>query len=417
MVKYNNRDCFLEELLRPCRVNIGLNENSKINALNDGKKYHTQVQTSETFCGQYVGTDQLEAKDMLKVSTRQHRCMLCNCAFNSRQYMVQHMHKKHAGLFIICKHNGQCAEIFRTEAEKSEHIREVTNNKKGKLLNCDFCSLMYCKRDHTKHLKIHHKNDNLFPCSYRLCSTHFRSEVQKQNHEAVVHASTKKQKCIFCNLFFTETAILRHYRMKHTTLLANAFKCKFRCRRYFLTEADRDEHIASAHKIKVVVRAEVKCLYCNKTYIDKRVMQQHINKRHSAVKILCKFFGCGQYFYTQPEAEKHFEQQHQKIEENKKYRCLKCNYRSACKKSIKCHIFQIHGEKNLHCPKCSKCFSSSFTLKNHVKRAHSPPKVCPHCNNSYLIIRMHLKQEKCKKCQKVLLCLRLAQLHKKLCRF
>jgi hypothetical protein len=414
MAKYNNRNCFLEELLRPCRVNIGLNENSKINALNDGKKYHKQVQTSETFCGQYVGTDQLEAKDMLKVSTRQHRCMLCNRALFNRQGLVKHMHKKHAGLFIICKHNGQCAEIFRTEAEKSEHIREVTNNKKGKLLNCDFCSLMYSKRDHANHFNIHHKNDNLIQCSYRYCTTRFRSEVQKQNHEALVHASTKKHKCIFCNLFFTETAIYGHFKTIHKTLFTNAFKCKFQCRRYFLTEADREEHIASAHKRPM--RAEAKCLYCNKICIDKNVLNTHIHRNHSAVKILCKFITCGQYFLTQPEADNHFEQQHQKIEENKKYRCLKCSYRSACKRRIQRHILQIHGEKNLHCPKCSKCFSSPYVLKYHIKQAHSPLKVCPHCNNSYLIIRMHLKQEKCKRCQKVLLCLGLAQLHTKLCK-
>jgi KRAB domain-containing zinc finger protein len=363
----------------------------------------------ETSCGQSVSPDQLEG-------SKQHlRCILCNCAFIHRESVVQHMHKKHAGLFIICKHNGKCAEIFRTEAEKSEHIREVTN-KNGKLIKCDFCCLMYFKRNRANHFKRHHKNDNLIRCSYFYCSTRFRSEVEKQNHEALVHASTNKDKCIFCNLFFPSSKILHHYQMMHKSLIAKAFKCKFQCRRFFLTEADRDEHIASTHKIKVLMRAEVKCLYCNKICIDKDVLNTHINRHHSAVKINCKFFRCSQYFHTQTEAEKHFERQHQKMEKNKKYCCFKCNYRSACKKSIKRHIFRMHGEKNVHCPKCSRCYNSSYTLKDHVKREHSPPKVCPHCNKSYSNIRMHLKQEKCKRCQKVLLCLRVAQLHKKLCK-
>jgi hypothetical protein len=396
---------FLEKLLRPCRVNLGLNENSK---LNDGKKYKNRLQTSKSSGGQPDSPDQLEG------SKKHLRCIICKCAFVKRVSILKHMDKKHAGLFIICKHNRQCAEIFRTEAEKSEHILKLTS-KKDKLIKCNFCCEMHCKSLTSKHFKIHHKYDNLIRCSYWNCSTRFRSEVEKQKHEALVHASIKMNKCIFCNLFFHDVAILQHYRIKHKSLFANAFKCTFHCRKYFLTEADREEHIASAHKI-CLIRAEVMCLYCNKICTDKDVLKYHINRVHSAVKILCEFFRCGQYFHTQTEADKHFELQHQKIEQSKKYRCLKCNYRSAFKTRLKGHISQMHGEKILPCPKCSKCFSSSFTLKLHIKRAHSPPKICPHCNKSYLHIRMHLKQEKCNRCQKVLLCVRVAQLHKKLCK-
>jgi hypothetical protein len=294
-------------------VNIALNENSK---LNDGNNNHNGMQTSETSCRQCVSPDQQEAKDTLEVSKRQHRCMLCNRDFIHRDSMVFHMHNKHAGLFIICKHNGRCAEIFRTEAEKSEHLLQLAREKR-KQIKCNFCCVMYSNNLKARHFKTHHKNENLIRCSYRKCSTRFRSEVEKQNHEALVHASTKKHKCIFCNLFLSESKILNHYQTIHKTLFANAFKCKFRCRRYFLTEADREEHIASAHKIKVVVRAEVKCLYCNKIYIDKTVLNSHINKYHSAIKVLCKFFTCGQFFLTQNEADEHFEKQHQKMEEKR----------------------------------------------------------------------------------------------------
>jgi len=186
---------------------------------------------------------------MLEVSKRLPRCMICNRDFVLRESMMIHMRRKHAGLFIVCKHNGHCAEIFRTEAEKAEHILQITQitNKKDKLVKCDFCFLMYWKSSKANHFKINHKNDNLIRCSYWNCSTYFRSEVEKQNHEALVHVTNKKQKCIFCNNFFTKINIFRHYQRNHKTLFANAFKCKFHCKRYFLTEADREEHIARAH--------------------------------------------------------------------------------------------------------------------------------------------------------------------------
>jgi hypothetical protein len=162
--------------------------------------------------------------------------------------------KKHAGLFIECKHNGKCSQIFQTEAEKSVHILEITN-KKYKLIKCEFCCLMYSIKNQAYHFKIHHTNENLIRCSYNNCSTRFRSEVEKQNHEALVHALTRRQKCIFCNLFFAEDCLFHHYQRKHKSLLAKAFRCKFKCRKYFLTEADLEEHIASAHKRPM--RAEV----------------------------------------------------------------------------------------------------------------------------------------------------------------
>jgi hypothetical protein len=386
-------------------VNLGLNENSKLNDSN--KNYEKRLQTSKSSGGQRGSLDQL------KGSKKHLRCIICNCAFVKRESILKHMHKKHAGLFIICRHNRQCAEIFRTEAEKTEHILQLTN-KKDRLIKCDFCSVMHIKSILSKHLKINHKNENLIRCSYQNCTIRFRSEVEKQNHEALVHVSTKKDKCIFCNLFFSEDGLLHHYQRKHKNLLANAFKCKFKCRGYFLTKAEREEHIASAHKRPM--RAEVTCLYCNKICIDKDSLKYHINTYHSAVKILCKVFNCHQYFHTKTEADEHFEQQHQKMEEKKKYRCLKCNYRSAHRNNFEHHISGMHGEKILPCPKCSKSFSSFLTLKIHISKVHSTPKVCPHCNKSYSNIRMHLKQEKCKRCHKVLLCPGLAQLHKTLCK-
>jgi hypothetical protein len=162
-------------LLRPCRVNLGLYENTK---LNDGKKYHKRVQNSATSCGQSASPYQQEAKDTLEGSKRQHRCILCNRAFNYRKDVLLHMHKKHAGLFIVCKHNGKCSQIFRTEAEKSEHLLELKNN--GKLIKCDFCCVTYSRGAKAKHFKRHHKNENLIQCSYRLCTIRFRSEVEKQ---------------------------------------------------------------------------------------------------------------------------------------------------------------------------------------------------------------------------------------------
>jgi hypothetical protein len=395
---------FLEMVYQPCKVDVGPNENSMLNV--SKKRVEISIR-------QYDGTNQQDAKDKTKDSKQQHRCMLCNRAFTLHYSMVQHMHRKHAGLFILCKHNRMCTEIFQTEAEKSEHILGLKNKN---LKKCDFCNLWYHKNQIEFHLKRHHKNDNFIRCSYFYCSTRFRSEVEKQNHEALVHATTKMIKCIFCNLFFCEINMLRHFQTRHKSLIPFAFKCNVKCRKYFLTELELNEHKAIVHS-KYFERCKFKCIYCNKIYLKTTLLRRHINSMHAEVKICCNYHFCFQYFHTQAQANFHFEQHHQKIEDKKKFRCLKCNYRSSEKANCDRHVSQIHGDKSLPCSKCQKLFGSSAALKIHLRFAHKPPKVCPHCNKRYSRIEVHLKEEKCKICQKDLLCINSAQLHKEVCKF
>ena len=369
----------------------------------------------QSSCRQDISIDEQDSEEEPKHSKPQHiKCLLCNCIFVYHHSMLQHMKKHHAGLFIICKHNGRCSQVFLTEAQKAKHILELTNS--DKLKKCDFCQIMYNKESGKSHFKMHHKNDNLIRCSYSTCSSYFRSAAEKQNHEALVHAIKEKRKCIFCKLFFSDHSMLQHFHNKHKSLFPSAFKCKFHCVRYFLTEAELKIHVASVHGT-YFMRSEVQCIYCNKICIDKYVLCCHINRNHSVVKIQCKIRGCNQYFLTQTQADEHFEQQHQKIEDNKIFKCLKCNYGSANRGLLKLHISRKHGDKILPCSKCTKHYRCSRALAIHIKSAHSSPKACPHCKSSNLLnMRMHLKQEKCKRCQKVLLCVRSAQMHKKLCK-
>jgi KRAB domain-containing zinc finger protein len=384
-------------------VALGPNENAK--------KQHELVQTS---CDNLVGTDQQGANVKPESSKLQHRCMLCNCCYTLCSNLMQHMHKKHTGLFIQCKHNHHCTKIFRTETEKSEHLLEL-KIKIVSLGKCDFCDKVLYDREVLNHMQTYHKGENLVRCSYHPCSIFFRSEVEKQNHEALVHATIEKRKCIFCDLLFPPYAMFQHLIAKHKSLLTSAFKCKYKCKRYFLTEAELNEHIASVHET-CLVRSEVKCIYCNKICTDKNVLNSHIYNNHSLVRIRCKFYGCNQYFHTQTLADEHFEHQHLETEENKRFHCLNCNFRAAHRGPLKIHISRMHGDKILQCSRCTKRFSTDYTLKNHVKSVHASLKECPHCNNRYLGIKAHLKQEKCNTCQKVLLCARSAQVHKKMCK-
>lgn len=388
---------FSEELVRPCTVNLGLDA---CEMLNDCKIKKNQEHAGVKICSSKLPST----------------CMLCNRYFSKRFNMRHHMRKDHAGQYDICrwKHNGAvCAQVFRSEADKFEHILKVH---KQKMVRCEFCFKAYSETHKSEHFLIWHKND-LFRCRYFNCCTYFRSEVEKRKHESLTHETKNTLKCIFCSFYFRPNRIKGHLLTKHKSQLPFAFKCNRRCYSYFLTESELNEHIASSHKTKM--RSEAMCVYCNNMYADVLSLNEHIKRFHSDIKITCKFRGCKHFFHSQTQADAHFEQQHQKIQDNKKYQCSKCDYKGSFKHNLEEHILRIHGEKNQPCSKCSMRFRSSYALKKHLKSAHTSPHQCQHCGDILHCtnnLRQHQFQTKCKNCQQVLSCCTLYRMHTKKCK-
>lgn len=243
------------------------------------------------------------------------------------------------------------------------------------------------------HMRTFHKD--LFRCSYRLCGTYFRSQLEKQKHQKLVHATKNKQKCVYCGLFVGKQFYKIHLDKIHKS---RKIKCK---------------------KVKKVAlaRQDFECIYCNKVCSDKRLLSYHVRDVHSDIKIQCKFFKCARFFLTETDCQAHFEQVHRKIEDEKLFRCSKCDYRSGNLRSFKGHVADKHGAKNIPCPKCAKFFGSAKALRDHLK-SHLKPEICQHCNVECASkhLRSHQSQSKCKKCQQLLLCLRSAMLHRKMCK-
>jgi hypothetical protein len=201
-----------------------------------------------------------------------------------------------------------------------------------------------------------------------------------------------------------------HLRETHKEQFLSTFKCLFRCPEFFLTEAERNKHIESFHNNRLAVR----CIYCNKLCMRTKLLHKHINDCHISIKIWCRFRGCCQYFHTQADLEAHYKQVHWK-KENPIMQCSQCDYMSDNIYKLKSHTSVNHGTKNKWCPKCEKCFRSSISLKTHLHLAHAQPKVCKHCNMKFAYLGAHQIQNKCTKCQQVLMCRQAAKLHRKNC--
>lgn len=376
--------------MRPCRVDLG--------------PAVTLSNTQPVF-----STSPAENQSNGAVEVHQNRrrihCKVCRVEFSSKEDKKKHQEDVHS--------------LIMDRRRLTKKPQRVEHQIKHGLRKCEFCiktSRTYPTGRMLEHLRKFHEGETFVRCSYLLCSTFFRSEEEKQKHEELIHAGANKTKCIFCNLFFPNSTMTSHLKYSHKSQYPNAFKCTFPCSTYFLTELERDRHIDSVHK-KLKLRQEVECIYCNKLCTDKILLRNHIRICHSDVKIRCKMQQCNQFFLTQTQSDAHYNEVHRKREEKKKLRCSECDFRSNKLSNVKKHAIRNHKSKDIPCPnvKCSKLFSSAYALTDHLRYSHAELKTCQHCKMKLVEFKYHQMQAKCKKCQRLLPCVRKAQQHYKVC--
>jgi len=157
----------------------------------------------------------------------------------------------------------------------------------------------------------------------------------------------------------------RHMKVHHKEI---AIKCNFKkhCPAYFHSLEERDKHVFEVHMEGKNLK-EINCVYCEESFLVRAHLFQHVAQKHSEVEIKCSVLKCREYFRTQEDREKHFEEVHAEVENSKMYKCDLCCYKSNFKVNLKQHFDLKHGTENVKCSVCSKSFKSKFALKIHVK--------------------------------------------------
>jgi hypothetical protein len=294
---------------------------------------------------------------------RSKKCLYCDAVFNTLEAVVWHVRKHHTDIAIRCTYRGRCAQLFYSEEERAEHVKKVHEGVGMK--KCPFCPLMFRCIEH--HIRKHHKDKLLFTCSFNSCRKSFFSEKVLINHELKIHKSIGlrwQTSCIFCCKNVSKSNIRSHLQSKHQSQLASAFKCNFssKCCQFFLTKAELEEHVKSAHlKLQLV-----NCIYCNEE------INMHAHNKHHDTRIKCPKLGCLHFFLSQLECNEHFTQQHRDYENNKTFKCESCKFSTAIAGNLKKHKENVHhGNLKVECPKCPILFRSHNLLREHVRRKHT----------------------------------------------
>lgn len=296
----------------------------------------------------------------------------------------------------------RCSSQFQDDSELNAHVcpteMEIASNENSKIkkrardqqngmkvFQCNLCQLILKS---VKLIWIHrkrfHKND--LRCHSRNCATFFFTEADRKKHELSVHG--KWINCIYCGAYFSKRVrwMQNHIKKSHK----EAIQCDFsnRCREYFHTQTEKDEHVLKVHTPKPVNTKEClekgMCIYCNKISKNKPSSQLHMVRYHAAVSIKCKFNHCGLYFLSQIECDEHFQKEHKEKDSLKQLQCPKCTYKTASYSSLQAHVKNIHCGGTVKCPTCPKKFHSQKILNTHLRASHGERGTCEHCGKEML---------------------------------
>lgn len=164
-------------------------------------------------------------------------------------------------------------------------------------------------------------------------------------------------------------------------------------------DVDERKHIPSA-------KGSHTCEMCGKSFKLGRILKEHMGL-HKEPRFQCEIEGCTRKFHLKANLKAHVDVVHLKTKDIPCNVCGKLFYNQA---HLRSHM-EHHNEDKHVCEHCSRYFSCSKSLRDHIKFKHSDPEklpTCSVCHKSYStpqnlkshFARVHMQEKKyiCSQC-------------------
>ena len=282
-------------------------------------------------------------------------CTLCDLQFSTEDDIYAHMERVHDDDSIADEGEKILGESFSFDEESSHNLHAC------KMDDCD--KVFHCLSQLRRHYVSH--NETLRICS--KCNGKFSDRDELNEHALSEHnlvlGSTS---CPFCqDVFSLKKYLLDHLQVKHP----QPWICST-CDLPMLTVAD-----ARKHKER---HAPKPCDICKEVFFDSDELLKHLIG-HDVDIDSCPVQGCNVFFGQLENFEKHL-LQHQ---EDKIFKCQKCEYQCYNLRQLECHLGSGHLQRpkpneftsdiNIACSAlgCDQSFVSEKWLVKHVKLDHA----------------------------------------------
>nr|CAI5830378.1 unnamed protein product [Callosobruchus analis] len=355
------------------------------------------------------------------------RCSYCNKTFESKRSLDNHIVKRHPDFVasVSSKIHGCTQCTYRTTISRclKEHLMvkhpEVAGNRI--FIRCIYCNKSFTRKlaldDHIvkRHpdfiASVSNKIYECSTCTFRTVSTKDLKRYTTAKHPAIA-GNRKFRRCIYCNKTFRCThcnktftstqALDDHIVKRHPDFIASVSRKVHECtectyKTVFSSQLRR--HMAK-HPNIADDRITNRCSCCNKTFVRKETLDDHIVKMHPdfIAYVSRKVHECTQCIYktTSNSYLKRHMVKHSDIAVNRiSIRCIYCDKTLTSKPSLDDHIVKRHpdfiasvGRKVHECTKCT--FKTVFTsqLRNHMVKhpdigSNRITNKCIHCNKTF----------------------------------
>nr|CAI5830386.1 unnamed protein product [Callosobruchus analis] len=344
------------------------------------------------------------------------RCSYCNKTFESKRSLDNHIVKRHPDFVasVSSKIHGctQCTYRTTISSHLKRHMVKHSDIAGDHITNrCTHCNKTFTSTqaldDHIvkRHpyfiASVSRKVHECTECTYKtVLSSQLRRHMAKHPDIAGDHITNR---CTHCNKTFTSTQALDdHIVKRHPDFIASVSRKVHECtectyKTVFSSQLRR--HMAK-HPNIADDRITNRCSCCNKTFVRKETLDDHIVKMHPdfIAYVSRKVHECTQCIYktTSNSYLKRHMVKHSDIAVNRiSIRCIYCDKTLTSKPSLDDHIVKRHpdfiasvGRKVHECTKCT--FKTVFTsqLRNHMVKhpdigSNRITNKCIHCNKTF----------------------------------
>ncbi|CAH2003488.1 unnamed protein product [Acanthoscelides obtectus] len=335
--------------------------------------------TYQTTTKKYLANHMLKHPDFTRVSSKIYECAHCTYKSTFKARLARHMLKHFAGKGShkpdVCIH---CNKTFLYKRSLNDHIikkhPEHITSVPGKIHECTDCTY---KTTFKNRLAIHMLKHPDAKSSYKLqkcvhCETKFLTKTLLGNHIINKHpdflesVSSKIHECTYCTYKTTVKGKLAIHMLKHPD--AN-----------------------SSYKLN-------ECIHCNRTFINKKNLNDHIIKKHPehTASVASKIHECEYCVFIT--TSKGYLAKHMRMHAGEKgdiKTCIHCNATFKCERKLDNHIIKEHPDliasvsskiyECTHCPfrTTEKYYLSKHILKHSEAERGSKLKKCVHCNATF----------------------------------
>lgn len=211
-----------------------------------------------------------------------------------------------------------------------------------------------------------------------------------------------KTTCSVCHKKFNDLRGLRCHERAHNKVQSkpiqttNGFMCKV-CNEVMKDKNEYKKHTKRHYAASFYRAQKAKgpklCTYCGGSFY---VLSQHVLccKAIPRERVKCFFEGCGKYYISEKQLQKHQHRVHLKATSKP---CGICGKMLASTDALRRHVnFKHKNIRNFTCTICPKKFHTAFHLRMHL-RSHdrAPLYNCPYCSASFVynhVLKMHMRK-------------------------